>query len=50
LKPAGVIVESGILAADKALDSGSAESLIKEIKQNNSIFKRAGYGYCKSSN
>lgn len=31
LKPAGSIVEPGILAADKALQSGTAENLVKEI-------------------
>lgn len=31
LKPAGAAVEPGISAADKALESGSAESLVKEI-------------------
>jgi len=31
LKPAGIAIEPGILAADKALESGSADSLVKEI-------------------
>ena len=48
--PAWTVVNPAIAAADKALDSSSAESLIKEIKQNNSMFKMTGSESYKSSN